>query len=41
MGRLHIYLFNPTDIGLILRVVFRGKRNGKLKKRNWFLLELL
>ena len=22
-------LFDPTDIGLILRVVFRGKRNGK------------
>ena len=27
---LHMLLFNPTDIRIILRVVFRGKRNGKL-----------
>ena len=34
---LHM-LFNPTDIGLILRVVFRERRNGKfLKKRKLFL----
>jgi hypothetical protein len=26
---LYILLFDPADIGLILRVVFREKRNGK------------
>ena len=29
---LHIW-FNPTDIGLILPVVFREKRNGKFLKK--------
>jgi hypothetical protein len=27
--RLHSMLFNPTDVGLILLVVFREWRNGK------------
>ena len=33
--------FNPTDFRLILRVVFREKRNGKFKNRNCLLVELL
>ena len=38
---LHM-LFNLIDIGLILRVVFREKRNGKFfkKKRNRFFVKL-
>jgi len=36
VSRLHM-LFNPTDIGLILCVVFRELRNGKFLKRNFFL----